>query len=683
MAKANIYSLGGTVQASKGTYLSRLADEKLLELCQLGEFIYILTSRQMGKSSLMISTASKLKKVSVKSVIIDLTKIGTQVTVEQWYLGLLLEIEEQLMLETDVEEWWQANDNVGFTQRLTNFFQHVLLEEVTSPVVVFVDEIDTTLSLNFTDDFFAAIRYLYVARAQDDKLARLSFVLIGVATPGDLIRDSKRTPFNIGQRVDLTDFSFEEAMPLAEGLRLAPEPAQELLKWVLEWTGGHPYLTQRLCSIISEQDKDSWSSTDVKLLVGSTFFGVMSKQDNNLQFVRDMLTKRAPNHDQVLSVYRQIRLGRRSVFDEEQSIIKSHLKLSGVVRREDNVLQLRNRIYGQVFDRKWINENLPFSLRDRWEQLKPALPYIVGSLIISLAAISGTIYVNKQRITAQIALEDAKKQKNIAEEQRHQAKIQAKNALQQQQRAEQQTKEVEKQKHRANEERKRAQIGEQQAKSAQKTAEERGKDLAAALQKTESAKQAEATQRQVAEDRKTQAEKAQQLAQKQEAEAKKQQIFAQKQERAAKTATAEAQKGQANAEILAETRNAENRLSLNLDIEALVAGLKAGKQVKKLNQDVEADNRIRVVTTLQQVVYGVRERNRLEGHSGTVYSVAFSPDGKMMVSISGDRTVKLWNFDLDDLMAQACAWIGDYLKNNHYVSKEDKSLCDGVRAIKN
>ena len=158
MAKANIYSLGGTVQASKGTYLSRQADEKLLELCQLGELTYILTSRQMGKSSLMISTASKLKKVSVKSVIIDLTKIGTQVTVEQWYLGLLLEIEEQLMLDTDVEEWWQANDNVGFTQRLTNFFQHVLLEEVTSPVVVFVDEIDTTLSLDFTDDFFAAIR---------------------------------------------------------------------------------------------------------------------------------------------------------------------------------------------------------------------------------------------------------------------------------------------------------------------------------------------------------------------------------------------------------------------------------------------------------------------------------------------------------------------------------------------
>ena len=249
MAQANIFSVGGTVQASKGIYLSRQADQKLLQLCQQGEFIYILTSRQMGKSSLMISTASELKKTGVKSVIIDLTKIGTQVTVEQWYLGLLLEIEEQLMLDTDVEEWWEANDNVGVTQRLSNFFQDVLLEEVTSGVVVFVDEIDTTLSLDFTDDFFAAIRYLYVARAQDDQFERLSFVLIGVATPGDLIRDSRRTPFNIGQRLDLTDFTVDEAMPLAEGLGLAREPAQQLLKWVLEWTGGHPYLTQRLCRL--------------------------------------------------------------------------------------------------------------------------------------------------------------------------------------------------------------------------------------------------------------------------------------------------------------------------------------------------------------------------------------------------------------------------------------------------
>src|SRR6185503_2850804 len=127
-------------------------------------------------------------------------------------------LEEQLELDTNVVEWWQELSHLGITQRLTRFFEEVLLREVDVPIVVFVDEIDTTLSLDFTDDFFAAIRYFYNARSLSKGLQRLSFVLIGVATPGDLIRDPQRTPFNVGHRVDLADFSFNEALPLAAGL---------------------------------------------------------------------------------------------------------------------------------------------------------------------------------------------------------------------------------------------------------------------------------------------------------------------------------------------------------------------------------------------------------------------------------------------------------------------------------
>ncbi len=393
--KTNIYTLGGTVQAGDGIYIPRKADQELLALCQQSIFAYVLTSRQMGKSSLMVQTAEQLAVEKIESVVIDLTQLGVGLTAEQWYLGLLSTIEDTLMLDTDVVEWWQQYSHLGLTQRLTRFFGKVLLVEVRSPIVIFVDEIDTTLSLNFTDDFFAAIRYLYLARAQNPEFKRLSFVLIGVATPGDLIRDPKRTPFNIGQRVDLTDFTFEEALPLAKGLGEKTESAQHLLRFVLEWTRGHPYLTQRLCSIIGKQHKDDWSRKEVKQAVSSTFFGIMSEQDNNLQFVRDMLTKRAPNQDEVLTFYRQIRLGKETILDEEQSIIKSHLKLSGVVRRENNVLRLRNRIYGQVFDRRWINEHLSFSLRDRWNKLKPALPsFIALSTIaasIGLVALYSTI----------------------------------------------------------------------------------------------------------------------------------------------------------------------------------------------------------------------------------------------------------------------------------------------------
>ena len=151
----------------------------------------------------MVRTAEQLDQEGIRSVIIDLNQIGTQVTAEGWYLGILTRIEDELMLDTDVLSWWTEGGHLSVTQRMTQFFQEVLLAEVGTQVVIFVDEIDSTLSLPFTDDFYAAIRFMYNARATVTEFRRLSFVLIGVATPSDLIADPQRTPFNIGRRVDL------------------------------------------------------------------------------------------------------------------------------------------------------------------------------------------------------------------------------------------------------------------------------------------------------------------------------------------------------------------------------------------------------------------------------------------------------------------------------------------------
>jgi WD40 repeat protein len=413
MVNAEIYTVGGTVQTNEqGLYIPRAADGELLNLCQQGELAYVLTPRQMGKSSLMIRTAEQVIAAGGQAVIIDLGLIGTQVTAEQWYRGLLTPIADQLMLNVSLDDWWQKHDNLGLTQRLTLFFEQVVLAEVDGSLVVFVDEIDTTLSLDFTDDFFVAIRSLYVARANLPELRRLSFVLIGVAMPGDLIRDAQRTPFNIGQQVDLTDFTLNEALPLVAGFKLPEEDAAQTLEWVLEWTGGHPYLTQRLCRAIAQSEETDWSKTKIQQLVSSTFLGRQSVQDNNLQFVRDMLTVRAQTvgTEAVLKTYREILVGRRPVVDEEQSLVKSHLKLSGVVRREGIHLQVRNLIYTRVFNQAWIREHFPENFWQRyWPVLRWAVPLTAISVIVAVVMAG--------------LLGEAERQRRIAERREQEARV--------------------------------------------------------------------------------------------------------------------------------------------------------------------------------------------------------------------------------------------------------------------
>jgi hypothetical protein len=354
MVKRSIYTVGGTVQAGDGLYIPRKADEELLALCRANTFAYVLTARQMGKSSLMVRAAERLADEGITSIIIDLTELGVNITQQEWYLGILTKITDTLALNFDVVAWWDGYGHLGVTQRMTKFFEQLVHLGETERIVLFIDEIDTTLRLPFADDFYAAIRYIHNARATNKDFERLSFVLIGVATPSELISDSHRTPFNIGQRVDLKDFTLAEAVPLAKGLGLPSKSAKQALEWVMKWTGGHPYLSQRLCQAIASQNQDAWSEIEIDKLVEDLFLGQTSEQDQNLQFVRDMLTKRAPNPLDVLTTYREIYLGQRRVLDEKQSIIKSHLKLSGIVRRAGTILNVRNLLYRTVFNIQWV-----------------------------------------------------------------------------------------------------------------------------------------------------------------------------------------------------------------------------------------------------------------------------------------------------------------------------------------
>lgn len=392
----DFFVVGGTVRPDAPSYVQRPADEELFQLARAGEFSYVLATRQMGKSSLMMRTDRRLQESGIKTVKIDLTFIGTKdVTADQWYLGLMTAIKRRLRLSLDPETWWIEREGLSTIQRFISFLRDELLEEVPSGIVIFIDEIDSTLNLDFTDDFFAAIRATYNARAADPEFDRLTFILLGVATPADLIKDPARTPFNIGKGIDLQEFDQMDAQILQHGLTdVQVAERTSILDRILYWTNGHPYLTQKICKTVAENKHKLWTDKRIDTLVEAMFLSEEGRQEENLQFISNNINK-SPNRRQILELYRQVYRG-KPILEDKRSLDQNYLKLSGLVRPEKGHLRIRNNIYREAFNLEWIKANLPTDVTRR---------IAIGATLVTLILISLLGYsLYRQTQTTNVAL---------------------------------------------------------------------------------------------------------------------------------------------------------------------------------------------------------------------------------------------------------------------------------------
>jgi WD40 repeat protein len=364
----NFYVVGGTMRHDAPSYVERQADKELFSELQRNQFCHVLTARQMGKSSLMLRTAARLRDSGVNVAVLDLTAIGQNLTPEQWYSGLVLQLGERLDVEDQVFDFWIAHTHLGPMQRWIEALRKVVLLHIIGQLVIFIDEIDAVRSLNFsTDEFFAGIRECYNLRQIDEEMKRLTFCLIGVATPSDLIRDTRTTPFNIGTRIELNDFTNEEALSLADGLRYESQQNHATLRRIIYWTSGHPYLTQRVCQTIIQRQKLP-GTVDVNNLIEELFFSKQAHDnDDNLIFVQERLLRSGADLTALLNLYGKVRRG-KTVQDIDSDPLISILRLSGITRGEKGLLRVRNRIYAHVFDLTWVTKCLPdFEVRRQRE----------------------------------------------------------------------------------------------------------------------------------------------------------------------------------------------------------------------------------------------------------------------------------------------------------------------------
>ena len=362
------YIVGGALRQDASTYIRRQADQALIQALQAGEYCYIFNARQMGKSSLRVQATQQLQAQGIRCGIVEVSSIvSNRITAAEWYLGLIRRLKRSLGLTLKVMPWWKERDGLSPIQRFSEFIEDVLLRELTAPIVIFIDEIDSLFAFDFNDDFFALIRDFYQQRAEHQVFRRLSFVLLGVATPSDLIRDKQRTSFNIGgQTIDLCGFHPHEVGPLEAGLRQQVEEPAAVLREVLKWTGGQPFLTQRLCRLIAASEFSICAGHEADLveqIVRSRVIKDWETQDESvhLKTIRDRLLADESLSGELLGLYQQVldaeALGCDAVA-VDGSLKQIMLRLSGLVYEQNKSLCVYNRIYREIFDQGWINEAL-------------------------------------------------------------------------------------------------------------------------------------------------------------------------------------------------------------------------------------------------------------------------------------------------------------------------------------
>lgn len=246
-AQRKIEPVGGAVPLDSKFYLVRPTDALFLEALRRRDSIVLVKgARQMGKTSVLARGLQQARSFGSRVIVTDFQKLNASdlESAEKFFIALGGLIADQLDLDVYPEDVWKERraPSVNFER----YVRREVLGKLDGPLVWGMDEVDRLFTCPFGGEVFGLFRTWHNERAVDPEApwGRLTLAIVYATEAHLFITDQNQSPFNVGTRLELKDFTREQVEELNARLGRPLHDAGELERF-FELLGGHPYLVRR------------------------------------------------------------------------------------------------------------------------------------------------------------------------------------------------------------------------------------------------------------------------------------------------------------------------------------------------------------------------------------------------------------------------------------------------------
>ena len=324
-------------------YVERDADRQLKSIIdEMERPGYVLVSRQMGKTNLLLHTKEIYENDREVYVYIDFSTVD-DLNERDFFRNVI-----DTAIETHYEIFNEANAIISSLRQESNLSNQkqyireirILLRYVDKLVFIF-DEIDALTKTNYSDKVFSQIRSDYFQRVNFRELHKLTYILSGVIEPKDIIKNPNISPFNIGQKIYLDDFTEKEFDSFVDKTHIPL--AEDVRKRLFYWTNGNPRMTWDICVSIQNIEHLSVSQLDAK--IGEKYF--KSYDIAPIDTIRDVVSKDKLLREALVQLY----YGKSN---ELGNSLKQKLYLAGIVNYRNNDVIIKNPIVEKALSLDWV-----------------------------------------------------------------------------------------------------------------------------------------------------------------------------------------------------------------------------------------------------------------------------------------------------------------------------------------